>query len=851
MQKRHIFVGSDYLSDVPEQLNDTLESIATDFSGSSFPAENIFVGMKCFRTDESKIYRLHENASNQLVWQLEYTIIDGGIKVEQAINDANDKAITSYVAKVEVGSAQGKIKVTDGAGNETEFDSYTIATQSEAETGANNTKGMTPLQTKNAIKYNNATNRLPNATYKVDDVVYHKSNLSVALKCVTAGTTSNTELNISTKAVGESVEDGSVIWLTVARNNVDAFAPIRCSEAGMTSNDNDGKNFAILKSLVNNGSKILVDDFYTIKEVSKIDVTRDLYIHGADKGFGFNFLVGEELFILHEGCNNVELSNLRLVGQERIFLLKADGKNTNENIKLDKLIFTDNICEEHIRAAQLTGSLTSFPSLASYGIQEVELSRNVCKNIHHHFFIFHNLPVGHCSCIANKVTNFNHYFLGAMVDNEHSYVDLMKVELGSFEIAYNVVKNTDDWWVPDVADLYLCFAIIEANEVYYHHNHVEGLKCDHSLKTTDVILYSNHIVSRNNVWKNNLCFDSSYYGGEVFSSKSGGVKYYEDNHYTVEKDWLERIGKTVDDYNIRLIEVVEASEWHIRRNIIIMPKLNLVGTGLLYKEFEFCDNIVRLDSGVGCFLVNSRLSTYENPAVAVMRGNEIEILGGDINSFYYNGDSNGAYTGQRVYIENNTIRVNSNRLYIIRNDNHTSITDFLKFDNNVIINDGERTVLCANAVAINTLFGDNKLISGKDDTLRFPLVKKECRYKHTYSFETLSQVTSPFITFTDDYPTFTKLTYDISEGIDKSWSIELSFELFEEDGVKKIKYKNGASDATVKLLHPTSSECIALKIGDCPISFTLHLSSSGTSDLRASISRTIQAGEIVETLMTR
>lgn len=65
-----------------------------------------------------------------------------------------------------------------------------------------------------------AINRLPNKAYAVGNVVYTDSNLSVALKCVTAGTTSNTELDISTEAVGSSITDGSVVWKAVARSNV-------------------------------------------------------------------------------------------------------------------------------------------------------------------------------------------------------------------------------------------------------------------------------------------------------------------------------------------------------------------------------------------------------------------------------------------------------------------------------------------------------------------------------------------------------------------------------------------------------------------------------------------------------
>ena len=75
-----------------------------------------------------------------------------------------------------------------------------------------------------------ATNRLPNTTYNIGDVVCNKSNLKVALKCRTGGTTSSGELDISTKVVGESVSDGSVVWKVVSRdlseeikNNADNF----------------------------------------------------------------------------------------------------------------------------------------------------------------------------------------------------------------------------------------------------------------------------------------------------------------------------------------------------------------------------------------------------------------------------------------------------------------------------------------------------------------------------------------------------------------------------------------------------------------------------------------------------
>ena len=104
MQEYNRIEDTEYISDAPSQLNKNMESIATDFSGASFPTENLFVGMKCLRTDENKVYRLYENASNKLVWQLEYTIVDGGIKVKLA----DDLPASKYATKEEAEAGKDK-----------------------------------------------------------------------------------------------------------------------------------------------------------------------------------------------------------------------------------------------------------------------------------------------------------------------------------------------------------------------------------------------------------------------------------------------------------------------------------------------------------------------------------------------------------------------------------------------------------------------------------------------------------------------------------------------------------------------------------------------------------------------
>ena len=59
--------------------------------------------------------------------------------------------------------------------------------------------------------------RSANAAYAVGDVVYVDNNKKVALKCTTGGTTSSGELDVSNKAIGDTVADGSVVWEVVNR----------------------------------------------------------------------------------------------------------------------------------------------------------------------------------------------------------------------------------------------------------------------------------------------------------------------------------------------------------------------------------------------------------------------------------------------------------------------------------------------------------------------------------------------------------------------------------------------------------------------------------------------------------
>ena len=61
--------------------------------------------------------------------------------------------------------------------------------------------------------------RSANTKFVAGEVVYVDNNKKIALKCIVGGTTGTGELDVSSKAIGETVVDGSVTWQVCNRTS--------------------------------------------------------------------------------------------------------------------------------------------------------------------------------------------------------------------------------------------------------------------------------------------------------------------------------------------------------------------------------------------------------------------------------------------------------------------------------------------------------------------------------------------------------------------------------------------------------------------------------------------------------
>lgn len=163
-------LGSGLIKNDRQKINNNFLAVASDFSGTAFPTNNLVDGMTCYRTDQNKIYRY---INGSWVVDTDLSIVDKIVitddKATQAEAEAgtNDtkyitplmlvKALLANIAsqvEAEAGTANNKLmtplavkqSVTKNA------PAPIIATQTEAEAGTNNTKMMTPLRAMQTAK---------------------------------------------------------------------------------------------------------------------------------------------------------------------------------------------------------------------------------------------------------------------------------------------------------------------------------------------------------------------------------------------------------------------------------------------------------------------------------------------------------------------------------------------------------------------------------------------------------------------------------------------------------------------------------------------------------------------------
>lgn len=66
MQNYHDLQNTEAANVYLDKVKDNIQTVASNFSGTSFPTDNLQVGMLCYRTDKKKLYQLTD--TDPITW---------------------------------------------------------------------------------------------------------------------------------------------------------------------------------------------------------------------------------------------------------------------------------------------------------------------------------------------------------------------------------------------------------------------------------------------------------------------------------------------------------------------------------------------------------------------------------------------------------------------------------------------------------------------------------------------------------------------------------------------------------------------------------------------------------------
>lgn len=202
MQKYKEINGNDYVKNSRTTINETMQSIQSMNSGTAFPTNNLFEGMKCYRTDLKKTYTLTDVENNTWVEDAHATLSDEAMHAASATKLQTARSLN-------LGGA-----VTADAAT---FDGTADATINVKTLDASKLKGTAPVSTTGnaATASKLATPRTLSLTGKAAGSTSFDGNANASINVTSVNADTATKLstarkiNITGDASGSATFDGS------------------------------------------------------------------------------------------------------------------------------------------------------------------------------------------------------------------------------------------------------------------------------------------------------------------------------------------------------------------------------------------------------------------------------------------------------------------------------------------------------------------------------------------------------------------------------------------------------------------------------------------------------------------
>ena len=625
---------------------------------------------------------------------------------------------------------------------------------------------------------------------------------------------------------GSGVRLNNGLWANIVHN-----AEVNVSWFGCKYNSLESARanyINLLKAINYNQTINITGDLYIEQSGDNIVTSENLILKGKDKAkliICTNF-EKTDWFVINKNLKNLSFADLEVKFNETTertsVLFAINGMIKVNNCNIENCVFNINTNGRLINWTSINTNIKL--DLSLHGFDIFNLKNNVFNDILNSFIILNDVIYKEFNVINNKINNFYYGFIINGTTNESPFSN----EITNNKLLTNIYNNTiinDDAFILNEGkeQSYYCFVLFEANVINYKNNYIEGIKSQDIAALYDSYFSGNYLYYENNIWKNNLCFNINKVNDTLMKSKGMINKYYRNNNYILEEEWLKKFNvdekakcvtlneqtsyadNTVIDNNyIDVYEICFYSSSPDITNYIFTNnkinskkfKYNLLIPGHSNEKIQNSDYIIRnniFNIGEG-YETDSIIKTYNDNILNSIYKNIII----ENNSFYFylNDTIKSFYTISAIFLANNTI-VNNNK-FIVTND---SLSMFNVFDRTKLINSSKFDF-------INNIFSLKNKINNQHNWLMpdvIPRTKTNTNLK--YETEYNGTLNFPLIgTFNDrknisDIP---KINYKIKFTLKKEDSFDemryLIFSLEKINNEEKLTfYNNSGVQETITL----------------------------------------------------
>lgn len=437
--------------------------------------------------------------------------------------------------------------------------------------------------------------------------------------------------------------------ITDAAKKSEILVVLKCSELGMTKNDDNGNNFTLLCDAIEKADRIIVDDMYKLKDVKKYNLNKSLELEGLGLGSGFEYISGGSLFEIKEGCSQISVKNVKFVNTTTNLpiLLNRDASVRGRMIflRIENCTF-----EGKISPARFYQSVDINPEETAMGVGTISIINNTFRDINCTGFIFTDVSYNILEVVGNTIKNFENIFVHAGVTNGATYEREITNCKKHIIVQNNDVMCDDAFYHSDQStSTYYTFVLAEGVNATYQRNKVEGMKSKVATALYDTYLSCENVVYEYNIWKNNCVLIPEENNNLIKAKGNGGDgagkrKYY-NNTFIVEQEFLDKHGAAADCY-VSLLSNTSENAYDIQSNTIDVVRLKGYSSSSLITGMIFKNNIIHCTEWVdGAILAGI------GDAEVIFAGNLIECDNGE----NFRGFASGNYVPAKLIYTDNTL----------------------------------------------------------------------------------------------------------------------------------------------------------------------------------------------------